>query len=97
MILESMHKKYMKSIWFSNISTLKLLGDISINHKGKDECIKEHVIDASWPYLSSEFLQERIYAAFVLMSCGIHLHGKYQIVQKESEDGGPIIIQVYDK
>lgn len=75
-------------------STLKLLGNISVNHKGKNECIEELVIDAAWPYLSSNVLQERIYAAYVLMSCGVHLHGKYQIVQKVDSDNSPVIIQV---
>lgn len=74
---------------------MKLLGNISINHKGKDECIKELVIDAVWPYLSSEVLQERIYAAYTLMSCAIHLNGKFQIVEKADSDGNPIIIQVF--
>ncbi len=75
-------------------STLKLLGNVSVNHKGKDECIKEQVIDAVWPYLSSEVLQEKIYAAFTLMSCAIHLHGKFQIVQKTDSEGSPNILQV---
>ena len=68
-----------------------------MNHEGKDECIVQHVIDASWTYLSSEVLQERIYAAYLLMSCGIHLHGKYQIVQKVDSNNAPIIIQVLIK
>ena len=53
--------------------------------------IKEKVIDAVWPYLSSEVLQERIYAAFTLMSCAIHLNGKYQIVEKVEIAGGGFI------
>ena len=75
-------------------STLKLLGTISTNHKGKDECIKEHVIEAAWPYLASDVLQEKIFAAFTLMSCAIHLEGRYQIVQRVDEDGNPLILQV---
>jgi len=73
---------------------LKLLGNISVNHKGKDECIKEKIIDASSPFLSSEILQERIYAAFTIMSCAIHLEGKNQIVGRLDNEGNPIIIQV---
>jgi len=75
--------------------TLKLLGNISVNHKGKDECVKEKVIDAAWHFLGSEVLQEKIYAAFTLMSCAIHLEGKNQIVGCVDKEGNPIIIQVF--
>ena len=37
---------------------------------------------------------EKIYAAFTLMSCAIHLNGKFQIVERVDEDGNPIILQV---
>ena len=73
---------------------MKLLGNVSVNHKGKEECIKEKVIDAAWQFLSSEILQEKIYAAFVLMSCAINLDGKLQIVGHVDNAGNPIIIQV---
>lgn len=66
-----------------------------MNHKGKEECIKELVVDAAWPYLSSEVLQEKVYAAFVLMSCAIHLNGKFQIVERTDAENNPVIIQAY--
>ncbi len=89
--LQRIHERYSSR---PRCSTLKLLGNISTNHKGKDECIKEHVIDAAWPYLASDVLQEKVSAVYTLMSCAIHLEGKYQIVQRVDEDGNPLIIQV---
>ncbi len=55
---------------------LRVLGNMSINHDGKQECIDEKVILHAWKYLDSPVYEMRLDASLVLMSCTIHLNGK---------------------
>jgi len=55
---------------------LRVMGNMSINHTGKQECIDSEVILKAWKYLDSEVYEERLNASLILMSCTIHLHGK---------------------
>ena len=68
-----------------------MLGNMSINHDGKQECIDDKVILNAWRYLDSHNQQERLNASLVLMSCSIHLDGKKQAVQFEETVGQPCI------
>jgi len=61
--------------------SLRVLGNISINPDGKQECIDTKVILNAWKYLDSKVYQERLNASLVLMSCTIHLDGKKQAAQ----------------
>jgi hypothetical protein len=67
---------------------------MSINHEGKQECINEKVILSAWKYLDSKYLQKRLNASLVLMSCTIHLDGKKQAVMFEEVEGEPQILQM---
>ena len=58
--------------------SLRVLGNISVNPDGKQECIDTKVILNAWKYLDSKVYQERLNASLVLMSCTIHLDGKKQ-------------------
>jgi len=62
---------------------LRVIGNMSINHDGKEECIENGVIATCYKYL--ELSGERSYedalnTSLILMSCSIHLEGKNQIV-----------------
>ena len=75
---------------------LRVIGNMSINQDGKDECIENLVIARSFVYLAD--LPERSYedalnTSLILMSCSIHLEGKNQIVDQVDDAGNPIIIQ----
>lgn len=72
---------------------LRVLGNISINHEGKQECIDDKVILNAWRYLDAAELQKRLNASLVLMSCTIHLDGKKQAVQYEEGLKQPAILQ----
>jgi hypothetical protein len=65
-----------------------------MNHDGKDECIKEGVIEACWKYLDSPIMDQKIYTSYTIMSCTIHLDGKKQTVGYEA-NGQPLILQVH--
>jgi hypothetical protein len=58
--------------------SLRVLGNISINPHGKQECIDTKVVLNAWKYLDSDHYQERLNASLVLLSCTIHLDGKKQ-------------------
>ena len=58
---------------------LRAIGNMSINHEGKEECIEHKIIATSFVYLALS--QERSYAdalntSLILMSTSIHLEGK---------------------
>ena len=73
--------------------SLRVLGNMSLNHDGKQECIDDKVILNAWKYLDSNVMEKQLNASLVLMSCTIHLNGKQQAVQFEEEKGQPKIIQ----
>ena len=75
---------------------LRVLGNMSINHDGKEECIENKVIARSYEFLLES--EERSYedalnTSLILMSCSIHLEGKNQIVDQLDEGENPLIIQ----
>jgi len=74
--------------------SLRVLGNISINHDGKQECIDDKVILHAWKYLESDVYEERLNASLVLMSCTVHLNGKQQAIQFQEPKGQPKIVQV---
>ena len=69
-VLDPVHKQKIQEL------CLRVLGNISINHDGKQECIDEKVIINAWKYLDSQVYEERLNASLVLMSATIHLNGK---------------------
>ena len=71
---------------------LRVLGNMSINHEGKEECIKNCVITRSYTYLGSKSKELRLNASLILMSCSIHLEGKNQIVDEVDEHQNPLIL-----
>lgn len=86
--LEEMHAKVAELC-------LRVLGNMSINHEGKNECILNKVIERSYCFLIES--EERSYddalnTSLILMSCSIHLDGKKQIVFNVDAEGNPLII-----
>lgn len=71
---------------------LRTLGNMSINHEGKDECINHKVIARTYEYLAEKSREMRLQASLILMSCSIHLEGKHQIVNMIDDEGNPLII-----
>lgn len=74
--------------------SLRVLGNMSINHQGKDECIKNEVIRRSHAFLIAEparSYEDALNTSLILMSCSIHLEGKNQIVHAD-HNGSPYII-----
>lgn len=69
---------------------LRVLGNISLNHEGKNEAIEAKIILNAWKYLDGDY---RFNASHVLMSCVIHLEGKKQAVSCVDDSDNPIIIQ----
>jgi len=65
--------------------SLRVLGNMSINHAGKQECIDNKVIrSCSW-FLDedcTDSYEDSLNASLVVMSCSIHLDGKKQIVNE---------------
>lgn len=75
---------------------LRVLGNMSINHEGKDECIENKVIERSYSFLiesDERCYEDALNTSLILMSCSIHLDGKKQIVNKVDKQGNPLIIQ----
>jgi hypothetical protein len=67
---------------------LRVLGNMSMNHAGKEECIQFDVIQRSYSYLEAGNGRPYNYAlntSLILMSCSIHLDGKNQIIELEEE------------
>lgn len=82
--------------------SLRVLGNISMNHEGKQEAIDYKVILNAWKFLSSSDFQSWFNASHVLMSCNVHLDGKKQTVNCIDNHDNPLIIQklierLYDK
>jgi hypothetical protein len=76
---------------------LRVLGNMSVNHKGKQECIDHKVIKASSWFLDegySDLYEDALNASLDIMSCSIHLDGKKQIVNEVDENGEPRIIKL---
>ncbi len=76
--------------------SLRVIGNISLNHNGKQECIDHKVILNAWKFLQSADFQQRFNSSHVLMSCTIHLDGKKQAVMKEGEVS-PIIQKLVER
>lgn len=75
--------------------SLRVLGNMSINHEGKQECIDEKVIERSHAFLIDEpdrSYEDALNTSLILMSCSIHLEGKNQIVHADHH-GSPYIIK----
>ena len=75
---------------------LRTIGNMSINHTGKDECIENKIISTSYVYLLED--DERSYedalnTSLILMSTSIHLEGKNQIVDEVDANQNPLILQ----
>lgn len=92
-ILDALEEKHAKVAELS----LRVLGNMSINHEGKNECIENKVIERSYGFLIDQS-EERSYddalnTSLILMSCSIHLDGKKQIVNNVDGAGNPLIIQ----
>jgi hypothetical protein len=79
---------------------LRVLGNMSINKDGKEECIENRVIERSYTYLIAD--QQRPYedalnTSLILMSCSIHLEGKTQIIDQLDSQDNPLILQAIIK
>lgn len=75
--------------------SLRVLGNMSINHEGKQECIDEKVIERSHAFLVDDPERsnaDALNTSLILMSCSIHLDGKNQIVDADHH-GSPYIIK----
>ena len=67
---------------------LRVLGNMSINHEGKQECIDNKVIARAYGFLQESperSYEDALNTSLILMSCSIHLEGKNQIVDKVDE------------
>jgi len=74
---------------------LRVLGNMSINQVGKDECIENRVIERSYSYLiagAGRSYEDALNTSLILMSCSIHLEGKNQIIDLLNEDAKPLIL-----
>ena len=74
---------------------LRAIGNMSINHEGKEECIENGIIATCYKYLALS--EERSYedalnTSLILMSTSIHLEGKNQIVDQVDAQKNPLII-----
>lgn len=76
---------------------LRVLGNMSINHEGKDECIEHRVIARSYTYLHEPIKDLRLNASLILMSTSIHLEGKNQIVGLVDDNENPLILMAIIK
>lgn len=59
--------------------SLRVLGNMSINHEGKQECIDNNVILRSYKFIiesPNRSYEDALNASLILMSCSIHLEGK---------------------
>lgn len=75
---------------------LRVLGNMSINHEGKEECITNKVIERSYSYLIAgpgRSYEDALNTSLILMSCSIHLQGKKQIIELLDMEDNPLIIQ----
>lgn len=92
-ILEESHQKIAEL-------SLRVLGNMSINHEGKEECIEQKVIERSYVYLiasKQRSYEDALNTSLILMGCSIHLEGKNQIINKLDEHGNPLILQAIIK
>lgn len=79
---------------------LRVLGNMSINHTGKQECIDNKVIEKSYTYLvagAGRAYEHALNTSLILMSCSIHLTGKNQIIELMDADENPVILQAMVK
>ena len=75
---------------------LRVIGNMSINHEGKEECIQHGVIATCYKYLAlspDRSYEDALNTSLILMSCSIHLEGKNQIVDQVDPAQNPVIIQ----
>ena len=73
--------------------SLKVVGNICLHFKGKEEAISEKVILYAWKFLNSEDIKTCFNASHVLMCCTLHLEGKKQATEEVDEKDNPIILQ----
>jgi hypothetical protein len=62
---------------------LRVIGNMSLNHDGKEECIEHKIIATSFVYLidsEDHSYEDALNTSLILMSTSIHLEGKNQIV-----------------
>ena len=85
-IMREEHKQKIQEL------SLRVLGNMSLNHEGKQECIDSEVILNAWKYLDSTVYEERLNASLILMSCTIHLQGKQQYVMCENDVQDQLIV-----
>lgn len=83
---------------FSKVAELCLrtIGNMSINHEGKDECIENKIISTSYVYLletPEHSYEDALNTSLILMSTSIHLEGKNQIVDEVDANQNPLILQ----
>lgn len=79
---------------------LRVLGNMSINQEGKSECIEQKVIERSFSYLiasNKRTYNDALNTSLILMSCSIHLEGKFQIINQIDAKGNPVILQAMIK
>ena len=79
---------------------LRVLGNMSINHTGKQECIDFKVIEKSYPYLIAgpgRAYEHALNTSLILMSCSIHLTGKNQIIDELDQEENHVILQAIVK
>ena len=77
--------------------SLRVLGNMSKNHKGKQECIDNQVINSSSWFLDPMYTdaqEDALNASLVIMSCSIHLDGKKQVVKELDQNDEPRIIKL---
>ena len=77
--------------------SLRVLGNMSKNYEGKQECIDNFVIRSSSYFLDEMYTdqyEDALNASLVIMSCSVHLDGKKQIVNEVDEQGEPRIIKL---
>jgi len=58
---------------------LRVIGNMSINHTGKEECIEHKIIATSFVYLAlseTRSYEDALNTSLILMSTSIHLEGK---------------------
>ena len=79
---------------------LRVLGNMSLNQEGKSECIEQKVIERSFSYLiasNKRTYNDALNTSLILMSCSIHLEGKFQIINQIDAKGNPVILQAMIK
>lgn len=78
-----------------NYLSLSALSNLAMNPEGKEECVREEVIESAEMYLSSPVKEEVASAVTLIMFTSINLLGKKQcIYNKKGEVDTKIIVQL---